>query len=682
MQTIHWLLRQTGWASSWPLRWAISTRGKFAVSLVAVFLLAAWHNRGIWGIGEDVCGFRPNIGAGDQGIAILYLFFSSLACKLTAGASLGSFPVYAFNLLLLAPLAYLVVTASRGQREFVTNLVAVGILMVAFPGWFHHHIIEGYTAFVTYLTCKFLVRKAFTPDDSAAGRASMAVWGHCLAFGAVLGLHYTARQSSVFIPLAGFTAVLVLVALRLVDLPSPVPLEPALAGGVRAFIGRFSRMALVTLAGMFLYQKTVIALLRMFGLGFQNHTVGGVAFNGLGWVDNPFNVVWDDDFQVVQLGQMLFKGLDVAHWDTQSEVFKRLFLEVTVSYPEMLIGSWVGKLRYVIQFFFSSDTNALGNPLQPTLAVRLVGMVSFSAFAIQHVLALGTRYRPRDVAALERDLANLALIAGVLFVPIAVAPTYLVSMLTAAILYAAHATGDMFLIWWHWTGETGSRRGRIFFKGRIPRPSGRKLAMWGGLLLVVTVVCAVSRFKNSQLAELGFHRVDASDFRAYMKMVDFNVVGDDEKQRVIQRLMEGKPSSGTKVFLKGQGGGPTTAGAARLAIAFDDRVCVIAKFDRAMTFRGPYFVQGPRNSALNVMRDEEPDPEKVLYYDRRFPIIKLADGIWNGSFRMVCMSTPEGYFRDAKKIRVNAMRFISGSHCGEGLGLAPAWRETLLAAGG
>lgn len=591
-------------------------------------------------MGTDLCVHRPGIGSYDAGLDALLRLFVKAGCVVF---EMGSASIYLFNALMFVPTAYLIAVSSSSRREFGIHLAMFVVFLGLHPNWFDTHVIEGLTTLLVYLAILYLVR--MSRRDWRSGMGPVAF--DCAVFGSVFAMHYTIRESAASIPMVGLALALLLVACGTLG-PRQRVRQWVSGSGFLLLCLSVAALALLSVFGLRL------AMSSLFGESMDPHGSGSELCGAMGWADNPYNLVWDDDFLFVQLGWQILSQqfLDFAE---ASRIFAPLCRQISLAFPEMVISSLWHKLLYLFEFCIS-DVSAVYNPVQPS---RPLGAILLLACG-----ELVGRYAFRwevDRRSVERKLTLLSVLGGALAVPLLFLPVYLVPLVAFAIIYGISTVA----LAADWLSERP--RGRLLPIG----VDWRNVSLLLGVLLPIAAVYVMSSAAHRRTAESMSY--DVPSFASYDTLVYFNILDEDRRSQIVEQLAS---SGSDRLFLPER-----EDAASKLALVFDDRVCVVHEFDRERAPKEPLLLQGPRNAAMTVLDAKDPSPERVAYLEKRFPVTKIHDAAWNGQTKMLCLSTRWGYFRDTERIRVNTATFASGHHAGPGgLGLATTLSEVLTRA--
>jgi hypothetical protein len=93
-------------------------------------------------------------------------------------------------------------------------------------------------------------------------------------------------------------------------------------------------------------------------------------------------------------------------------------------------------------------------------------------------------------------------------------------------------------------------------------------------------------------------------------------------------------------------------------------VAVIARMSRDWKMDLPSVMQGPRNSALFVLKETEVVPSVLNYGSNLSSVQKIADSNWDGRYRMFWLPQQSGGNSTTRFLTVNVFNFSGGSHTG------------------
>lgn len=384
----------------------------------------------------------------------------------------------------------------------------------------------------------------------------------------------------------------------------------------------------------------------------SSHGAGYPLYGGLGFVENAYNIAWDDD--LIDIMGMI----DTKYaWSPKSPVHQRGALDRAVLIfaedPLLLIRNVVAKAKYVFDYWYlrhppdriASDWNT------PPLSWRLPVLATASLVGL--FVGLGLAWKSGDLRSrlLWLLLLSMALAGGVVL--LLAAPFYM-SVIHGMCL------SILFIILPACTGW--------FRCDPVADPACPVLARHWKRILVVTVVGVVVasgyvlyRVQANAKAAIVF-KESVMEERLSAVTPDhvphFNRLDLEDQRRVLDQ-MEG--------WSRARAYEPELTGSMRPVWGWDDgeHVYLVAHLGVDWVPTGPSRQQGTRSSGMMLWAEGEEAPHNYpplrrLEKPRARGYLKINDHFWTGRYRMFCL--PATGLLDVERWKIGHYNFVGGGH--------------------
>lgn len=564
--------------------------------------------------------------------------------------------------------------------------VATGgaLTLLAVWGIFHdlssfYHAIESWTILVASM---FIVLVVFW-------KGSLRNYVAAAAFGLVLGYLPLMRQSAILHALLPSIFLLIACAARAAATwylgrraISDQEREMTVAGGhgsadpAQSSPFRSLQMFVVPVMVMlvfFLATRTGVMWLqtRIDKTPGRPHGAGYPLFLSLGFVNNPYNIAWDDDCAVAQ--GLLIEG---APWYEDANGQKKLaalWLSRVKKDPALLLRGILAKSLYLVRYFSNTldplMTGIDGYPMKPSgvslsLGIAFVLAMAFCirAFVRVHsdrmfVLASGT------LGILTAGIGPLVLLVP-FYLGSAIASFLTVIFVLAPSAWFALNPGDR-------PDDRAEKANKFVYKT-------------GGIILSF-VVCVVLVFAlarsviNGRQARRIIENDPIESIRrlGHTYAYHFNRLPVVDQQKVIDRLLtqayrasvfrpvattvtEG-PFSPTLAFVA-ENLAPKPSPASTRRTLF-----LVAKMSASWKPLAPSRIQGPRNSVLFAMKNVSGAPPILHYLENPGNYSKIPDANWDDRYRMFCLPQNSDVEERADFLYAGVYNFKDGEHGPAGL---------------
>lgn len=384
----------------------------------------------------------------------------------------------------------------------------------------------------------------------------------------------------------------------------------------------------------------------------SSHGAGYPLYGGLGFVENAYNIAWDDD--LIDIMGMI----DTKYaWSPKSPVHQRDAVDravlIFVEDPLLLIRNVVAKAKYMFDYWY------LRHPLDriasdwstPTPSWHLPVLATASLVGL--FVGLGLAWKSSDLRSrlLWLIFLSMALAGGAVL--LLAAPFYM-SVIHGMCL------SILFIILPACAGW--------FCAAPLPNSVFSTLARHWKRILAITVVGVVVasgyvlyRIQKNAKAALAFKEsVMEGSLSALTPdhVPHFNRLDLDAQRRVLDQM---GGWSRARVYER------EFTGSMRPVWGWDDgeHVYVVAHLDSTWTPPAPSRQQGTRSSGIIMWRDGEPAPEtypplRRLEDPRERGYLKINDHFWTDRYRMFCL--PASGLLDARRWRIGHYNFIGGGH--------------------
>jgi hypothetical protein len=393
---------------------------------------------------------------------------------------------------------------------------------------------------------------------------------------------------------------------------------------------------------------------------FKSHGIGYPLYLSLGFANNPYNIVWDDDCAMAT--GILEEGVP---WhdnpDHQRKLYQLWFQRIRED-PTLIINGMVAKGSYLLRYFGGLiDPRAVQNdqaPVQPSSLLAALTGLFLTTFLI--TAKAFTRYRHDRMVLLFAGGVGL-LVSGILPLLIIV-PFYFGSCIATFLSWALILTPAARSIGMESNG--------------LSHPPEFARNTWVYRIAFCIGFTAILGFAAFALFKSVVNRIEANKLLSgdpvqkfaelgYRYSVLFNRLPIEDQQTVVDRLLSKEhrqavfrsesPVNRTDVIFQ-----PVAA------VAGDRMLAVIARMSRDWKMDLPSVLQGPRNSALFVSKETEVVPSAFSYGTSLSRVQKIADSNWDGRYRMFWLPQQSGGDSTTRFLTVNAFNFSGGSHM-EGL---------------
>ncbi len=383
------------------------------------------------------------------------------------------------------------------------------------------------------------------------------------------------------------------------------------------------------------------------------HGAGGILLASLGFAANPYNIVWDDDFQKAQgllIAKKVWMALELPDVQAQIGQWWRAYV---LEDPCVMLRSMLAKAGYLVRYFTGTlDARATQSdqyPISPSWVTFFLGLL-FALAAVRFAINL-RRCRSDRMLALAAGAAGLFIASNVSL--IVVGPFYMGSDIAFCLA--------LFLILMP-ASEYAARE-----QAAAPQFKRNTVVCMALAALAIPAVLPVAAYTGYRS---GANRREALDiltgdpyqeFQAlgYRFSWRFNRLSLADQQKVIDRLLSSE-RRGEVFSARSPAGGKTFTPI--LAMIAGDDLGVIAKMSRDWKMDLPSRVQGPRNSALRILKNTGQGPPQMYYLQDVGNYLKIQDASWDGRYRMFCLPEPPDFANGARFLDVGAFNFSGGSH--------------------
>ena len=483
-------------------------------------------------------------------------------------------------------------------------------------------------------------------------------------FGAFLGFFPLMRQSAV----QTFTACLLITVVLL------------LAAGVTRYLKRDKRF-FSTQAGLewsFLNYLKPLATFTPFFLAIKYgalwlwchqfdrpwvpHGIGGSMLASLGFADNAYNMVYDDDFLTAQgllIGKVFWKTQELSETQAKlGEIWKARVLED----PAHFLHCLEVKVRYLIHYFTGTlnvqATAVDAYPLSPSWITLVMG----SAFCGTIVFGMVLFTRHRCDRWLLIMAGFFALMAASMASLVIVCPFY-----TGGAIAFFCASGLVFAPAMVWIPKENASPATAAMVKR----NTRVCVIVGALMLAGSLaVGGFSVYQGMVNRRVARELLNGDPMQSFQRLEyrfswEFNRLSPAEKQTVLRRLLA--PEHKGQVFRPLKSAASASPFEPLLVLSGNECVCVVARLSSKWKMLLPSRIQGPRNSLLFVVKNVDHVPGVNHYLDSPFNYLKICDTSWDDGIHMFCLPSgapfqPGDVNRNASFFGVGACNFKYVDH--------------------